>query len=79
MQQSKVRLSEQQGVKVMLSTKQMTSDVKDLSLMSLKDLKDLIDSGLNINEQDEEGNTYLHQVSPAKWAINNHRLIVDVS
>ena len=46
MQQSKVRLSEQQGVKVMLSTKQMTSDVKDLSLMSLKENNILIMSVL---------------------------------
>ncbi len=44
----------------MLTTQQMVSDVRDLSFMPLKDLKDLIDSGLNINEQDEEGNTYLH-------------------
>lgn len=44
----------------MLSQQQMVSDMKDLSLISLGDLKDLIDSGLNVNEQDSEGNTYLH-------------------
>ncbi len=44
----------------MLSTQQMISDMKDLSMINLKDLKDLIKSGLNINEQDSEGNTYLH-------------------
>ena len=44
----------------MLSEQQMVSDIKDLSLTSLKDLKDLIEAGLNVNEQDCEGNTYLH-------------------
>jgi len=48
------------GVLKMLSQQQMVSDIKDLSLISLKDLKDLIESGLNLNEQDCEGNTYLH-------------------
>ena len=44
----------------MLSNKQMICDIKDLGKIRLSELKDLIDSGLNINEQDEEGNTYLH-------------------
>lgn len=44
----------------MLTNQQMTSDIRDLALISLKNLEDLVKSGFNLNEQDLEGNTYLH-------------------
>jgi ankyrin repeat protein len=44
----------------MLTNQQMASDIRDLSLISLKNIEDLIGLGFNINEQDFEGNTYLH-------------------
>ena len=44
----------------MLTRNQMTRDIRDLASMSLKSIEDLIEAGFNINEQDLEGNTYLH-------------------
>jgi ankyrin repeat protein len=44
----------------MLTNQQMANDIRDLASMSLRNLEDLIDAGFNINEQDFEGNTYLH-------------------
>lgn len=46
---------------------------KNGDLITLKELKKLIASGENINEQDEEGNTYLHYC-----AMSNISGIVEV-